>query len=224
MASILKSVWRGVVPQRIRSSAFVTTLKTRIVPHNWMYDEDYYRTEVDTAATESAVGMSATLLKTFSPGSVIDVGCGTGALAKEMQELGIAVTGLEYADAAISICHERSLDVRKFDIEYDAPPSIKADLVVSFEVAEHLPEKIAERYIALLCSMSDQVVISAAPPGQGGTDHVNEQPAEYWIAKFQERGFISDTEKTDQVRAGFAESGTVARFYTENAFAFVRVT
>ena len=137
-----------------------------------------------------------------------------------MTSLGAAVEGLEYADAAIAICRERSISVRKFDIETQDPPDLAADLVVSFEVAEHLPESIADRYVALMCAMANDVVISAAPPGQGGTDHVNEQPPEYWIEKFVGHGLAFDEERTAAIREAFRTSGSVVVFYIENTLAF----
>ena len=35
---------------------------------------------------------------------------------------------------------------------------------------------------------SGAILFSAAPPGQGGEFHVNEQPYEYWRGKFQRCG------------------------------------
>jgi hypothetical protein len=33
-------------------------------------------------------------------------------------------------------------------------------------------------------------VFSAAIPGQGGVNHINEQPPKYWVEKFWRRGFV----------------------------------
>lgn len=220
MLDIARSVWRALIPASIRSSRLITDLKTRLLPHNWIYDESYYLTEVDGAAMLSAPAMAETLMQIWAPARVVDVGCGTGALAAEMTSRGVSVEGLEYADAAIAICRDRGISVRKFDIETQDPLDLVADLVVSFEVAEHLPEKVADRYVALMCAMADHVVISAAPPGQGGTDHVNEQPPEYWIGKFAAYGLVFDEERTAAIREAFRASGSVVIFYIENTLAF----
>jgi hypothetical protein len=52
-------------------------------------------------------------------------------------------------------------------------------MVTSFEVAEHIPERLEDRYVDMLCLLGNLIVISAATPGQGGMDHVNEQPHAY---------------------------------------------
>ena len=80
--------------------------------------------------------------------------------------------------------------VLKFDLERDNLKDTRTfDVAISMEVAEHLPEKIADRYVDLLTGLSNIIVFTAAYPGQGGDDHVNEQPALYWISKFQARAF-----------------------------------
>ena len=53
------------------------------------------------------------------------------------------------------------------------------DLVQSLEVAEHLPKTSAERFVQTLVTHGTRVLFSAAIPGQGGENHINEQPLEY---------------------------------------------
>ncbi|MDP6884692.1 MAG: hypothetical protein QF830_11185, partial [Rhodospirillales bacterium] len=43
----------------------------------------------------------------------------------------------------------------------------------SLEVAEHLPPDAAETFVATLVAHGRLVLFSAAPPGQGGLNHVN---------------------------------------------------
>jgi len=65
------------------------------------------------------------------------------------------------------------------------------------------------------------VVFSAARPGQGGSDHVNEQPPEYWITRFEQNGFVCDHERTERWRAAWAKRG-VRWWYCQNLLVFVR--
>ena len=78
--------------------------------------------------------------------------------------------GLEYSEAALKCCRSRKLSAQKFDLETDVFNGDRAfDLAVSMEVAEHLPQTCADRYIDLLARLSPVIVFTAAPPGQRGT-------------------------------------------------------
>jgi len=169
--------------------------------HNEMYDTEYYkRQEIEMA--ESSKAIAASLIEHFSPDSVIDVGCGSGAVLNAFRDKGIQGSGLEYSEAALKLCHEKKLEVKQFDIESKHAALMKpAILVLSTEVAEHLPPSCADRYVDLLVGLTRQhIVITAATPGQGGTDHVNEQPNSYWIEKFANRGAQYLGELTNALR------------------------
>ena len=96
------------------------------------------------------------------------------------------------------------------------------DVAVSMEVAEHIPESRADRYMDLLARAGRAVVFTAAPPGQGGNDHVNERPSEYWIAKFADRGFRLDGELTRSWRDHWRRSEHVRGWYHQNLMVFRR--
>src|SRR5262245_12113847 len=176
---------------------------------------------IEGPAVASAPAMARTIVEHFHPHSVVDIGCGTGALLVAFRDLGCSVSGLEYAEAALRYCRERNLDVRKFDIERQVlRQAARSDLAVSFEVAEHLPEKRADRFVDLLCSLAPIVVCSAAKPGQeGGLDHVNCQPQSYWIEKFERRGYRFDHVAAGALCAQWRAQG-VTWYYYENVMAF----
>jgi hypothetical protein len=112
-------------------------------------------------------------------------------------------------------CYRRGLDARKFDITRDELPADleRRDIALSFEVAEHLQERYADRFVALLCRASETIVISAATPGQGGLDHVNEQEHSYWIAKFTLQGYTFDEMLSTSWRSRWKEKGAVKCYY-----------
>ena len=56
------------------------------------------------------------------------------------------------------------------------------DLVQSLEVAEHLPAAKAEQFVETLTAHGSRILFSAAVPGQGGENHINEQLPDYWRA------------------------------------------
>jgi SAM-dependent methyltransferase len=191
--------------------------------HDLTYDDAYYARDVETAAVEGAGVISRSIVSWFRPASVIDVGCGTGALLAALRERGCKVAGLEYSEAALKYCRARQLDVVKFDIEHDNPAATLAgtsyDVAVSFEVAEHLPEAVAGRYVSLLCGLAPAIVLTAAKPGRGGTDHVNEQPPSYWIARFAAHGFRHDEACARAFTSEWSQAG-IASFYHDSVMIF----
>lgn len=205
-------------------AARVERIKERVISHNDIYDAGYFAS-IDSSASRAAPIIADSIVEGFGPTSVLDVGCGTGALLHALQQRGVAGKGLEYAGIALRYCRERGLDVIKFDLESDKVPfpGIRFDVVVSLEVAEHLPAAVADRFVDLICSHGDQVVFTAATPGQGGTDHVNEQPHQYWIDRFQHRGFGFLEKQSAQWRRAW-EREEMASWYYQNLMLFSRQT
>jgi SAM-dependent methyltransferase len=128
----------------------------------------------------------------FEPSSVIDVGCGTGVWLAEFLRQGVdEVRGVDGPWVNPS---QLNIDPACFEgADLSNPPqgSRQFDLVTSLEVAEHLPERSAPRFVEYLTSLGGVVAFSAAIPSQGGTDHLNEQWPGYWSDLFAERGFLA---------------------------------
>ncbi len=229
----LKGAYRAILPVKLRQILYskeypfwraVDPLKQFIMrrgANDEIYDREYFEGFIEKAAAQSAPIIAASIIEKFRPSSVIDVGCGTGALLEVIARQGVQCTGLEYAEAAIEIACKRGIEVRKMDLEQGVHIEGKWNVAVSMEVAEHLPEVCAEPFVHLLTGLSDHVVITAATPGQGGTDHVNEQANDYWIEKFESRGFVYDVGFTLQLRREWAQKQT-ADFYYKNVMVFER--
>lgn len=164
---ILKTLWLRspkLIRQFVRRFKFldyakvcVRNLFSRTANHNDIYDKAFYD-HSDQKAVNSAPAITKIIIACFNPSTVIDVGCGGGALLQCLKKYSIEVEGLEYTKAALDICKMRGLNVKKFDIENDLIDCKKKfDLVISTEVAEHLPETCAIRYVDLLCSLSNNI-------------------------------------------------------------------
>ena len=91
---------------------------------------------------------------------------------------------------------------------------------VSLEAAEHIEEKHSDMIVENICRHTDQVLFSAAHPGQGGYGHVNEQPKPYWVRKFNALGFHVD-QRTDQF-VGFLRKAGTKPWYWQNVVVFER--
>lgn len=218
-----RRVFRSL-PKNIKHHPLLQSAKDAILArmsHDQIYDHDYYD-HVETWALQSAPAIASSVMRDMAPTSLIDVGCGTGAMLAEFVSRGLTGKGLEYSQDGLERCQSKGLDVSHFDLEAEIkPPERRFDVALSMEVAEHLPEAVADPYINLLCSLSDRVVMTAAPPGQLGTDHVNLQPKSYWIAKMAARGmdYCPDLERC--WRKEWLEQGVVG-FYWRNLMVFQR--
>lgn len=192
-----------------------------ILPHNAVYNASYYRKTIEHASVASAPRIAKSILRDLKPNSIVDVGCGTGALLETLRDAGCNVLGLEYSDVALEYCNSRQLSVMKFDLRKDnLEEPHQFDVAVSMEVAEHLPEAYADKYIGLLSRLSSTIVFTAAQPGQGGTDHVNEQPWSYWISRFAANGFELDQQLSEHWRNEWRQTKSVRRWYSRNLLVF----
>lgn len=151
------------------------------------------------------------------PASVLDVGCGPGVWLAEWSRIGVpdivGVDGDYVPGEALAIPGSafRAIDISEpFDLER------RFDLVECLEVAEHIPESHAGALIDNLCRHGDLIMFSAAIPGQGGRFHVNEQPYEYWRAKFEARGYAA----YDSARRPVLGMKQIEPWYRFNTFMF----
>ncbi|HJT18831.1 MAG TPA: class I SAM-dependent methyltransferase [Nitrospira sp.] len=222
---LTKHLYRRVLSLSIRRSPIVIKLKQRLLSHDMLYDLDYYGSAVEGPAVRSAAAMADSIYAEFNPTLVIDVGCGTGALLEALHRKGCKAYGLDYSEAALMFCRARGLDVLKFDLERGVFHDDRIfDVAISLEVAEHLPPSAANRYVELLSRLSPIVVFSAAPPGHGGMDHVNEQLPSYWISKFRRHGFEYREALTRRWSDEWRQAGTVEPCYHEHLMVFRRAS
>jgi len=129
----------------------------------------------------------------FAPSSVVDVGCGTGTFLAAFKRSGIQVIkGYDGSWVNMDLLKD-NLDESEFvpcDLEQNITFNQRYDLALCLEVAEHLSEQSADTLVQNLVASSDVVVFSAAIPGQGGQNHINEQWLSYWQGKFERYGYI----------------------------------
>ena len=216
-----------LLPEKLRLWPPLKRLSQRVVStvasHEDIYTAEYYQRDVEGPARCAAPVISASIMRDFNPRRVVDLGCGTGALLEALKNHGCDCQGFEYSDSGLALCRSRGLHVAKFDIEHDSIPSQlgKFDVALSTEVAEHLPARCADRFVDVLASLAPVIVLTAATPGQGGTDHVNEQPHEYWIEKLKARGYQYELSRSQNWRWAW-ESAGIADFYYRNVMVFQR--
>jgi SAM-dependent methyltransferase len=161
------------------------------------------------------------LMETIKPASVIDVGCGIGTFLNVFKEYGVqSLLGLDgaWVDKEKLSKHISLDNFKETDLEKDFSSNQKFDLAICLEVVEHLKETSADIIVKNLTELSDYIVFSAAIPGQGGQNHINEQWPNYWNNKFQRHGYVM----LDAFRPIFWNNKDLARWYKQNLFLVVK--
>ena len=133
--------------------------------------------------------------------SVVDVGCATGDIVREFELRGFDSWGVEGSSDAVEyiVCENFKIaDLRDPEDIFEEHP--RFDLCLCLEVAEHIEPEYADIFVQHLVGLSDIIVLSAAPPGQGGTGHVNCQPPQYWKNKFRAYGYNDNLIATDLLK------------------------
>lgn len=140
------------------------------------------------------------ILQDFKPASVLDVGCGTGNSLHYFIEKGVDAWGIENSDLAIKMS-KNSDKILKYNLNKEVNLNKKFDLVWCFEVIEHIHPDFESNMLKTLTNHSDTVILSAAPPGQGGTGHFNEQTEEYWINRFEKLGYRYNKQISHKIKS-----------------------
>ena len=181
------------------------------------YDEEFYRYISENSARSARKLLP--VLREVLPlelESVLDVGCGAGAWLSVWKSYGMQVLGLDggYVQPEQLLVSPEEFQSADLSEEFDL--GRRFSLVQSLEVAEHLPESSAAGFVASLCRHADLVLFSAAPPGQGGENHINEQPYGYWQQLFQAQGYSL----YDVVRPRVKQEQAIMPWYRYNTFLY----
>ncbi len=172
------------------------------------YDEQFFLDNIKDSRP-MAEYLAPKLFKALGIRRMIDMGCATGHWVSAFLRCGVDAIGVEGSSNARRhlLCPEDRVifaDLRKplkFRFREDV------DLVLSLEVAEHIETRYADVFVENIVKYNPKwVIMTAAPPGQGGVQHVNEQLPEYWIDKFAKREYEQDL-KTQALISQFVDEG-----------------
>jgi hypothetical protein len=173
----------------------------------------------------SAAALVPRLVELLQPASVIDIGCANGLWLEAFANAG--VTRLHGVDGPwvpqdtlrIAPGQFHTVDLSGCPLPYRlGGAGERHDLLVSFELLEHLPAERADALVEAMCSLSDVLLVSAAVPHQGGTGHVNEQWPDYWVERFASRGFVA----CDFLRLAIWDDERIAPWYRQNIVGYFR--
>jgi len=153
---------------------------------NYFYT-DCINYDVNQKSAEEVVKVVMDLLK---PETVIDMGCGTGTWLAEFKKKGCIIKGFDFNTAEEKMFTiDFNKEFQRVDLSAPFEHAEKYDLAISLETGEHIEESKADTFVKNIAGLSDIILFSAAIPGQGGYDHINEQWPSYWIKKFEAQGY-----------------------------------
>ena len=191
------------------------------------YSMGFYRPNLmDRGAFQRFGKCIASVLPRGSSASVLDIGCGAGLLVADLRTRGYDARGFDGSKHAVE---SSDADLRSAGIVWqhsvagDNREIKRHDYTVCTEVAEHLPAKHAKTLISLIDQTTRfRCLFSAAPVGQGGLDHINEQPPSYWLVPFAAHGLHVNVEETRKLREAMRASSCVHAVNDRNFFVLER--
>lgn len=166
---------------------------------NKIYDTEFFL-EGEKLKKDSAAKVAEIINAHIPFHTVFDVGCGMAIYLEELHRLGKEALGCDFSVEGLKIS-PKQFTVFQADATKPIALNRKYDLLICFEVAEHVQKKYSRQLVFNCTSNSDTVLFTAAPVGQGGVGHINEQPYEFWIDLFSEQGFTLNQELSEKMRA-----------------------
>lgn len=194
------------------------TLKARSNHKDVIYDDKFFNKNLEWNVPIAAK-LAGVLIDYFNPVSVVDLGCGNAEFISEFQKKGIAIQGYEGSRSAIEKALIDKKYIRLFDLRNKIESDKRYGLALCLEVAEHIENKFSQRLVENLTNLSDTIIFTAAPPGQGGHFHINEQPREFWVNIFKERNYDYDGQMTERVKTAMREK-KILWWYCDNLMIF----
>ena len=183
----------------------------------YVYD-DAFQNMAATGSAYAARRIVSAVRTILSVQSVLDVGCARGTWLREWRAQAVHdILGVDgdYVDRG-----KLEIDPACFVVHDLATPfslGRRFDVAQSLEVAEHLPPARAATFVADLVAHAPVVLFSAAPPGQGGENHLNEQAGDYWQRLFLDHDFVA----IDCLRPIISREKNIPAWYRYNIFLYV---
>lgn len=182
-----------------------------------LYTKKFYEDQM-AGSIRSARIIAPIVCEVLTINSVLDLGCGVGTWLRAFAECGadrlIGLDG-EYVPQdkmLIDISNFKPINISSLD---SLPKDL--DLCVCMEVLEHLPHKVGKKIVRLLTEAAPAILFSAAIPGQGGTNHINERWHHEWHQEFSKHDFSV----FDIVRPRVYHETDVEPWYRQNAFLYI---
>jgi 2-polyprenyl-3-methyl-5-hydroxy-6-metoxy-1,4-benzoquinol methylase len=164
-----------------------------------IFDEEYYRLHLGPEPYDrSNVGMlnffsgiADEIIRSLQPRTVLDAGCAMGFLVEAFWDRGVAASGVDISEYAISRVRR---DIQPYcrAASLTEPIPDKYDLVVCIEVLEHMPPAETLQAMDRLTAVTDTILFSSTSTDFEESTHVNVRQPIWWVDQFLQRGFAPD--------------------------------
>ncbi len=180
------------------------------------YDEEFYGDHLDWQGDYLAVSewINANL-----KGEVFgDIGCGNGYVIRNLYKNNKKkVWGVDGSKNFVDFVDK---DILSFVERVDLTEKQKlsdADVSICLEVAEHIENKFSDTLVENIVSTKPKTIMfTAAVPGQEGTNHINLQPHEFWLKKFENKGYYLNRALSNKFRYDLNDELKATRWYLDN--------
>jgi SAM-dependent methyltransferase len=182
------------------------------------YNQDFYNSYRAASHLSGSLYLGK-IFEAFKPNSILDIGCGVGTWLRAAKELGVGeIQGVDGDYVKRDELEIDSSSFRAHDLTTPLDLGRKFDLAISMEVGEHLPTEKSDVLVGTLTRHADVVLMSAAIPHQGGTDHINEQWPDFWATKFASCGYVP----VDWARPRLWSEDRIDYYYIQNGLLYVK--
>jgi 2-polyprenyl-3-methyl-5-hydroxy-6-metoxy-1,4-benzoquinol methylase len=188
-----------------------------------IYDDAFFAEwgRSNRAYVNSAKVIVDVLYDNFAPRRLVDLGCGCGVYSHFFKEKGVEVVCIDAVQPPEMYAFPVKIVQQDMTVPFDNIWG-DFDLALCLDVGEHIPEELSEPFLKNTTQFSDKLIMSCAPPGQGGHHHVNEQPKRYWIEKLRAHGFDYDKKRTGVLCETFKQVRTELMWMWEHISLYER--
>ena len=190
------------------------------------YSDQFYESVTNRAEYSSRIIFSL-LKNALHPKTFVDVGSGDGVWSLSALEHFESINHVEawdllaektYLDIAKKRFPSKNIISKRIDFESsDYGVEMVYDLAVCLETFEHLSPSACEKLSLFFSSHTRILIFSGAVPGQGGTNHINEQPFKTWQRNLLDFGFFP----LDFIRPNIQDKKNVPSYYKNNIVLWV---
>ncbi|EHB54674.1 MULTISPECIES: class I SAM-dependent methyltransferase [Paenibacillus] len=159
------------------------------------FDEKYYSGNSNYTSYQydtRFIQWSYDIKKYLNPKTLLDVGCAKGYLVRSLRLLGVDAKGVDISSYAIENADEYAIGHVVCSSATKIPFEGKFDLVIAFDILEHIPEPEVFEAIDELSRLGNTVFLKMPhfyDPWDLDETHVTLYPKSWWYEQFANRGF-----------------------------------